>query len=158
MKSINKDIALRCFFSVFFCRLQSCCDSFRPREDKGDREGIPNIHPIPQVIRLELFLRHTDSKGDYRQQPTTLRECVPRGWPTLRTTRPSRIDAEKNWRKTPGAILLFVLSTKMTKERFLLKRCQQNGNLKRIALPLLYRANSTAGKSLTRWIFSQDHL
>ena len=26
------------------------------REDKGDREGIPNTHPIPQVIRLELFL------------------------------------------------------------------------------------------------------
>ena len=30
--------------------------------------------------------------------------------------------------------------------------------LKRIALPLLYRANSTAGKSLTHLIFSQDHL
>ena len=29
---------------------------------------------------------------------------------------------------------------------------------KRIALPFLYRANSTAGKSLTHWIFSQDHL
>ena len=28
-----------------------------PREDKGDREGIPHIHPIPKVIRLELFLR-----------------------------------------------------------------------------------------------------
>ena len=28
----------------------------RPREDKGDREGIPHTHPIPQVIRLELFL------------------------------------------------------------------------------------------------------
>ena len=27
-----------------------------PREDKGDREGIPHTHPIPQVIRLELFL------------------------------------------------------------------------------------------------------
>ena len=26
------------------------------REDKGDREGIPHIHPIPQAIRLELFL------------------------------------------------------------------------------------------------------
>ena len=26
------------------------------REDKGDREGIPHTHPIPQVIRLELFL------------------------------------------------------------------------------------------------------
>ena len=29
--------------------------------------------------------------------------------------------------------------------------------LKRIALPLLYRANSKAGKSLTHWIFYQDH-
>ena len=27
------------------------------REDKGDREGIPHTHPIPQVIGLELFLR-----------------------------------------------------------------------------------------------------
>ena len=26
------------------------------REDKGDREGIPHTHPIPKVIRLELFL------------------------------------------------------------------------------------------------------
>ena len=26
------------------------------RDYKGDREGIPHIHPIPQVIRLELFL------------------------------------------------------------------------------------------------------
>ena len=28
----------------------------RPREDKGDREGILRTHPIPYVIRLELFL------------------------------------------------------------------------------------------------------
>ena len=27
-----------------------------PREDKGDREGIPHTHPIPYVIRLELVL------------------------------------------------------------------------------------------------------
>ena len=27
------------------------------REDKGNREGIPHTYPIPQVIRLELFLR-----------------------------------------------------------------------------------------------------
>ena len=33
------------------------------REDKGDRDGIPHTLPIPQVIRLELFLRHTDPKG-----------------------------------------------------------------------------------------------
>ena len=33
----------------------------------------------------------------------------------------------KKWRKTRRAILLFVLSTKTTKERFLLKRCQLNG-------------------------------
>ena len=37
-----------------------------------------------------------------------------------------------------------------TKERSLLKLCQRNGNYKRIALPLLYRANSTAGKCLTQ--------
>ena len=28
----------------------------KAREDKGDREGIPHTHPIPWVIRLELFL------------------------------------------------------------------------------------------------------
>ena len=36
----------------------------------------------------------------------------------------------KKWRKTRRAILLFVLSTKVTKDRFLLRRCQRNGNLK----------------------------
>ena len=30
--------------------------SQKPRDYKGDGEGIPHIHPIPQVIRLELFL------------------------------------------------------------------------------------------------------
>ena len=43
------------------------------------------------------------------------------------------------------SVLVFVLSTKTTKERFLLKRCQRNE---------LYRANSTAGKFLTHWIIS----
>ena len=46
------------------------------REDKGDREGIPHTHPIPKVIRLELFLRPQIPRG-IRQQP-------------------SRIDAEQN--------------------------------------------------------------
>ena len=41
-----------------------------PREDKGDREGIPHTHPIPQVIRLELFLRPQIPRG-IRQQPIT---------------------------------------------------------------------------------------
>ena len=40
------------------------------REDKGDREGIPNTHPIPYVIRLELFLRPLIPTG-IRQQPIT---------------------------------------------------------------------------------------
>ena len=31
------------------------CAEFGSREDKG-REGIPHTHPIPQLIRLELFL------------------------------------------------------------------------------------------------------
>ena len=39
------------------------------KEDKGDREGIPHTHPIPQVIRLELFLRPQIPKG-IRKQPT----------------------------------------------------------------------------------------
>ena len=42
------------------------------------------------------------------------------------------------------AILLFVLSTKTTAERFLLKLCQQNGNKKRIALPGLFLAESSS--------------
>ena len=40
------------------------------RDYKGDREGIPHIHPIPQVIRLELFLTPQISRG-IRQQPIT---------------------------------------------------------------------------------------
>ena len=27
-----------------------------PREDKGEREGIPHTHPILKVIRLKIFL------------------------------------------------------------------------------------------------------
>ena len=30
--------------------------TYKAREDKGDREGIPHTHPIPLVIRLEVFL------------------------------------------------------------------------------------------------------
>ena len=55
--------------------LINCC--LLPRDYKGDREGIPHIHPIPQVIRLELFLTPQVSRG-IRQQPITQRECVPR--------------------------------------------------------------------------------
>ena len=40
------------------------------REDKGDREGILHTHPIPQVIRLELFSRPQIPRG-IRQQPIT---------------------------------------------------------------------------------------
>ena len=31
-------------------------DDVTSREDNGNREGIPHTHPIPQVIRLDLFL------------------------------------------------------------------------------------------------------
>ena len=47
----------------------------KPREDKGDRKGIPHRHLIPQVIRLELFLRPQIPK-EIRQQPITQREFV----------------------------------------------------------------------------------
>ena len=40
--------------------------------------------------------------------------------------------------------MLFVLSTKTTKERFLLKLCQRNGNEKRIALSGLFLAESSS--------------
>ena len=42
----------------------------KPREDKGHREGILNTHPIPQVIRLELFLT-PEIRSGIRQQPIT---------------------------------------------------------------------------------------
>ena len=45
-------------------------DLIKPREDKGDREGIPHTHPIPLVNRLELFLRPQIPIG-IRQQPIT---------------------------------------------------------------------------------------
>ena len=40
------------------------------REGKGDREGILRTHPIPQVIRVELFLRPQIPR-EIRQQPIT---------------------------------------------------------------------------------------
>ena len=39
-----------------------------PREDKGDREGILRTHPIPWVIRLELFLRPQIPRGIKQSQ------------------------------------------------------------------------------------------
>ena len=42
----------------------------KAREDEGDREGIPHTHPIPEVIRFELFLRPQIPRG-IRQQPIT---------------------------------------------------------------------------------------
>ena len=61
------------------CRGINCVFLYlKAREDKGDREGIPHTHPIPWVIRLELFLTPQISRG-IRQQPITQRECVARG-------------------------------------------------------------------------------
>ena len=31
-------------------------NELKTREDRGDREGSPHTHPIPEVIRLELVL------------------------------------------------------------------------------------------------------
>ena len=39
----------------------------KPREDKGDREGIPHTHPIPPEICLELFLRPQIPRGISQQ-------------------------------------------------------------------------------------------
>ena len=52
------------------------------REDKGDREGIPHTHPIPQVICLELFLRQQRSANvfrvdDPRSEPRVFHELTP---------------------------------------------------------------------------------
>ena len=75
----------------------SCQDDFLisyrvyTREDKGDREGIPHTHPIPYVIRLELFLRPQSRGGldnsqshsanvfrvdDPRSEPSVLHELT----------------------------------------------------------------------------------
>ena len=43
----------------------------QPREDKGDREGIPHTQTIPQVIRLET----TDHKRDYTKSNQIARMC-----------------------------------------------------------------------------------
>ena len=61
---------------------QRAANAFQPRDYKGDRESIPHIHPIIQVIRLELFLEPQIPRG-IGQQPITQRECIPRGRPTL---------------------------------------------------------------------------
>ena len=37
----------------FYLGSKNTCKS---REDKGDREGLPHTHTIPQVILRELFL------------------------------------------------------------------------------------------------------
>ena len=42
---------------IYSFKLKRGHHRFNSREDKGDREGIPHTHPIPQVIRLDLFLR-----------------------------------------------------------------------------------------------------
>ena len=40
-------------------------DIANPREDKGDREGIPHTHPIrPIGNSSRVIFRTTDSKGD----------------------------------------------------------------------------------------------
>ena len=37
-------------------KLEHFLKSYKTKEDKGVREGIPHTHPIPWAIRLELFL------------------------------------------------------------------------------------------------------
>ena len=61
-------------FPLLFRRLSTVffidSETKEAREDKGDREGTPHTHPIPQVIRRELFLRPQIPRG-IRQQPIT---------------------------------------------------------------------------------------
>ena len=85
-----------------------------------------------------------------------MRECVPRGRPTLRATGPSRIDAEQNGEDSEIDIAIR-FSDKNDYGEISAKAASAKRKLKKIALTLLYRANSTAGKSLTHLIFSQDH-
>ena len=49
-----------CCMLYVVCKFDNCMPT---REDKGDREGILHTHPIPQVIRLELFLRPQIPRG-----------------------------------------------------------------------------------------------
>ena len=57
-----------------------------PREDKGDREGIPHTHPTPQVIRPELFL---ESGYSY------LARCVDVSWGFRMTKRRAKHVGQK---------------------------------------------------------------
>ena len=50
-------------FGIISIRDKIFYDRFSARDYKGDREAIPHIHPIPWVIRLELFLTPQISKG-----------------------------------------------------------------------------------------------
>ena len=43
--------------SVSYLDIRTLAHKLIAREDKRDKEGIPHIHPIPKVTRLELFLR-----------------------------------------------------------------------------------------------------
>ena len=43
--------------SVSYLDIRTLAHKPIAREYKGGKEGIPHIHPIPKVIRLELFLR-----------------------------------------------------------------------------------------------------
>ena len=61
--------AAKFFFEISY-NFKIILSNLSTREDKGDRESIPHTHPIPQVIRLELFLTPQISRG-IRQQPIT---------------------------------------------------------------------------------------
>ena len=74
------------------------------------------------------FQTKTAPKPYPMRRPTTLRR-VCSAWMTHAQSHASFTNWRRTkWRKTRRAILLFVLSTKTTKERFLLKLCQRNRN------------------------------
>ena len=66
-KPLFANLKILDLFSIYSLQVGSFMYLYA-REDKGDREGIPHTHPIPLVIRLELFLTPQIPRG-IRQQP-----------------------------------------------------------------------------------------
>ena len=96
-----------------------------PREDKGDREGILRTHPIPQVIRLELFLRPQIPRGDWTTANHIAQMCS--AWMTHAQSHASFTKLRQK-KMTEDAESDIAIRFVDENERFLLKLCQRNEN------------------------------
>ena len=99
-----------------------------PREDKGYREGIPYTHPIPQVIRLELFLTpQISTEGLDNSQ--SLSANLLRVDDTLSEPRAlHELTKNKMAEDAESDVSIRFVDGNDYRERFLLNLCQRNGN------------------------------